>query len=220
MNALQDFTVSEARPLPLIILADTSGSMIENGNIDALNTALNDMADSFKHDDDGHAEIHVSVITFGGKAKIHQALTPASEWRPEPLKASGRTPMDGAFDLAREMIEDKGQVPGRAYKPVIVLASDAKTNDGTPWEESLEKLLTSDRAGKAQRFSVGIGADADATPLRKFVSNGTKVYVASEASQIKKFFQYVTMSTTARSRQPQPNNTDYSFPEPDLDELL
>ena len=41
-------------------------SMIENGNIEALNTALRDMAASFKADDDGYAEVHVAVITFGG----------------------------------------------------------------------------------------------------------------------------------------------------------
>jgi uncharacterized protein YegL len=220
MNALQDFTVSESRPLPLIILADSSGSMIENGNIEALNTALRDMAASFKADDDGYAEVHVAVITFGGEATIHQPLTPASEWQPKKLKASGRTPMDGAFDLARTMIEDKEQVPRRAYRPALVLVSDAKPNDGVPWESSLERLLASERAGKTQRFSVGIGADADAAPLRRFVGNEAKVYLASEASQINKFFKYVTMSTTTRSRQPQPNDTAHSIPELDLDELL
>ncbi len=38
--AMQKFAVATARPLPVIILADVSGSMLENNNIGALNAAL------------------------------------------------------------------------------------------------------------------------------------------------------------------------------------
>ena len=40
--AMQQFAVATARPLPVIILADVSGSMTQDNNIGALNAALKD----------------------------------------------------------------------------------------------------------------------------------------------------------------------------------
>jgi uncharacterized protein YegL len=222
MSALGSFTVANARPLPVIILADTSGSMSENGKIQALNTALADMTQSFAQDVDGRAEIHVAIITFGGTAKVHQSLTPAAGMHFQPLVATGKTPMGDAFDLARELIEDRQKVPGRAYSPVIVLASDAQPNDGTRWEEALERLLSSERAKKAQRFALGIGAGVDATALKRFVADpNVKIYGAADAAEIAKFFRWVTMSVSSRSRRPDPESARGDpLPPIDLDELL
>jgi Mg-chelatase subunit ChlD len=47
LTKLKSFAVPQARPLPVIVLADVSGSMAENGKIDALNVALRDMVASF-----------------------------------------------------------------------------------------------------------------------------------------------------------------------------
>jgi len=222
MSALGSFTVANARPLPVIILADTSGSMSENGKLQALNTALADMTQSFAQDVDGRAEIHIAIITFGDRAKVHQSLTPAAGMQFKPLVAAGKTPMGEAFDLARELIEDRQQVPGRAYSPVIILASDALPNDGTRWEEALDRLLSSDRAKKAQRFALGIGAGVDATALRRFVADpSVKIYGAADAAEIAKFFRWVTMSVSSRSRRPDPESARADpLPPIDLDELL
>ena len=67
MNKLKEFTVSTARPLPVILLADISGSMDEQGKIQSLNQAVREMIESFRDEDDLRAEIHLAVITFGSK---------------------------------------------------------------------------------------------------------------------------------------------------------
>src|SRR5687767_7155937 len=78
VSKLKEFTASTARPLPVLLLADVSGSMSVNGKIDALNDAVEEMIETFGGEDDSRAEIHVAVITFGnGVAKLHRALTPA-----------------------------------------------------------------------------------------------------------------------------------------------
>jgi uncharacterized protein YegL len=220
MSKLKEFTATTARPLPVVILADTSGSMSENGKIEALNTALIDMIGAFGEEEQGRAEIHVAVITFGGTAQIHQELTAASKIALRQLSAKGGTPMGSAFDIARELIEDQQKVPGRAYTPALVLISDGQPNDA--WEPALSRLLESDRAKKAQRFTLGIGADADAAVLRRFLANPEgKVYGASDAREIKNFFRWVTLSVTARSRSMTPNASAVDdFPPSDLDELL
>ena len=105
---------------------------------------------------------------------------------------------------------------------MIVLASDAQPNDGTRWEEALERLLSSERAKKAQRFALGIGVGVDATALKRFVADANvKIYGAADAAQFDQFFRWVTMSVSSRSRRPDPETAKGDpLPPIDLDELL
>lgn len=83
----------QPRPLPVIVLADVSGSMSEDGKIDILNNALKSMILSFGAESKLlRAEIQVGLITFGGEvAKEHlpwwrQIELPA--WRPSAPKVA------------------------------------------------------------------------------------------------------------------------------------
>ena len=194
--------------------------MSVDGKIEALNTSLNDMVSAFAEEEDGRAEIHVGIVTFGGSADLHQDVVPAGETSRVPLVATGMTPMGAAFEIAQKLIEDTEKIPSRAYTPAIILLSDGQPNDN--WQESLDRLLSSPRAKKAQRFALGIGEDADAEVLKRFLDNPeAKVYGASDARQIKSFFRWVTMSVSTRSRSINPNvsQVDELLPS-DLDELL
>ncbi len=218
MSKLKEFTMSSARPLPVILLADVSGSMSENGKIQALNDAVSEMIAAFAEEEDSRAEIHVSVITFGsGGATVHKPLRPAKETQWEPMQAYGRTPMGEAFGVARAMLEDRDTIPSRAYRPTLVLVSDGVPTDD--WRGPLEGLLKSERASKATRFAMGIGADADNETLAAFLaSDEGRVFEAHEARQIKSFFRWVTMSVTTRSRSASPN-TPITVEPTDLDDF-
>ena len=206
MSKLKDFVITTPRPLPVILLADVSGSMATNGKIDALNDAIQAMLESFSDEDSSRAEIHVSVIIFGkGGARIHQSLLPAAQIKWDRVTAAGNTPMGAAFELVLNMVEDYDQVPSRAYRPTVVLVSDGQPTD--EWREPLQRLLASDRAAKASRFVLGIGDDADPAMLAEFLSDSAaRVYSAHEARQIKNFFRWVTMSVTQRTRSVNPNS--------------
>lgn len=205
VSKLREFTIAAARPLPVIVLADVSGSMSTNGKIEALNDAIKAMVESFAEEDHGRAEIHVAVVAFGkGGARLHQPLRPSAEIRWEPLSAAGNTPMGAAFDLARELIEEPERL-GRAYWPSIVLVSDGEPTDD--WQGPLSRLLASERAAKATRFALGVGDDADHAMLAKFLADpGARVYSAHEGRQIKNFLRWVTMSVTQRTRSANPNS--------------
>ena len=221
--AMQQFAVATARPLPVIILADVSGSMLENNNIGALNAALKDFLSTLSQESRLNAEIHVSIITFGGsKAEVHVPLTPA--WQinqTNDLVASGGTPMGGAFELAVEMIENKEIIPSRAYKPTIVLISDGIPTDN--WEASFDKLKNSDRAQKASRMAMAIGTGADKNMLKAFVNDleASEVFEAHNAKEIHRFFRAVSMSVSSRSQSNTPNQlptVDFSkLPDDELD---
>lgn len=214
--SFKSFTLTSARPLPVIVLADTSGSMHADGKIDSLNTALRSMFGACASLDGPAAEIHLGVVTFGGTAQLHTPLTPASQVDWEDAAASGGTPMGAAFDIVRSILEDREVVPSRAYTPTLVLVSDGQPTD--TWSPPLEALLQSPRASKATRFVLGIGDDADPSVLRQFLDDPAgRVFRADEANEIAKFFDFVTMSVTSRVQSVNPEELP-SFT-PDLDEL-
>ena len=197
---MASYSLPGARPLPVILLADVSGSMSVDGKIEALNDAISDMIHSFAEGGGGgRTEIHVSVVTFGGKeAQVHQPLRPATGVAWQPMEARGGTPLGHALRLTREMVEDRELVPKKAYRPTIVLVSDGQPTD--EWEGPLEELLKSERGAKAYRFAMAIGADCDTSVLKKFLHNPENhVFEAHQARTIRDFFREVTMTVTQHS---------------------
>ena len=217
-SQFKNFSVSSARPLPVILLADVSGSMSINGKIKALNHAVSEMLEAFADEDDLRAEIHAAVITFGGEATVHTSLSPAGELEWTSMSAGGGTPMGRAMELAAEMINDKEAIPSRAYRPTVILVSDGQPTDS--WEEGLRSLCQEGRPSKADRMALAIGADADEEMLRKFLGDPEKpIYRADDAHRIKQFFDFVTMTVTARSRSVNPNQIPSMQNPFDLDEF-
>ncbi len=213
--AVQEIQVAQARPLPVYILADVSGSMAEAGKISSLNQGVRELIVALADAGELFAQPQVGVITFGGtSARLHQSLLPASQVKWHDMTASGMTPMGAAFTTARQQIEDRNVVNGRAYRPVLVLVSDGQPND--IWEGPLDDLLTSERGSKADRFALAIGPDADRTMLTRFTGSRERVLGAQDAKGILAFFRFVTMSVVlTRSRAAQPNQA--LPPPPDLD---
>ena len=66
------FTLTTAKPLPVILLLDTSGSM-SGDKITALNQAVHEMFDTFRREAQDRL-IVVSAITFGGGAARTQLV--------------------------------------------------------------------------------------------------------------------------------------------------
>jgi len=219
-----EFSISKPRPLPVILLADISGSMSEDGKIDALNTAVNEMIRSFaEEEEDALAEIQVAVITFGkGGAKLHSPLRSASEIEWEPMKAEGTTPLAAALDIATDMLEDKSRE--HYYYPVLILVSDGQpTNEkgyrSDNWKKPLQRLLKSERGSKGDRFAMGIGDDADLNVLNEFLADTeAQLFQTNEARQIRDFFRWVTIQSLKRS-QIDPNSRVKVDPE-EINEFL
>lgn len=210
-NNVIDF---KSRPLPVIILADVSGSMSENGKLDSLKHALKDMIASFKNAASStlEAEIYVSLITFGNNS-TNIALEPqsANEIANDSSKmdaidrmcAIGNTPLGGALTCLVDMLERRDVYPSRAYRPFIVLASDGLPNDS--WQGPLDRLLNNERSKKATRLALAIGSDADERMLKEFVNNEEiPVFRSSNAAEIQKFFKCVTMSAIKSSQSAKP----------------
>jgi len=193
----------KAKPLPVIMLLDVSGSM-SGDKIRNLNDAVKDMLETFRNTENGETEIHVAVITFGAEVKLHQALVSASAIAWQDLSAGGGTPLGTAIKMAKAMVADKTVIPSRAYRPVVVLVSDGRPGDN--WKQPLDDFISEGRSAKCDRMAMAIGADADETVLGKFIE-GTEyqLFYAGNAKELRDFFKFLTMSVTTRTKSQDPD---------------
>lgn len=173
--------------------------------ISTLNSAVNDMIQSFKTAGQGEVEINLGIISFGdGGASYDLQLQPVAGISNMSLQANGGTPMGMALRMAKDLIEDKEIIPSKGYRPAVVLVSDGEPNDD--WEQPMNNFIGGGRSSKCERFAMAIGTSQEDPVLNKFLS-GTenKVFLACDASKIRDFFKFVTMSVSVRSRSQNPN---------------
>jgi len=194
----KQFTAPTAKPLPVILLLDVSGSM-SGAKIQNLNAAVRDMLATFRDTETSEIEIHIAVITFGAEVTLLQPLASASDIAWNDLSAGGMTPLGTALKMAKAMIEDKSVVPSRAYRPTVVLVSDGQPNDD--WEQPLTDFIKSGRSSNCDRMAMAIGADADEEVLGRFIEETENpLFYAENAKQLQDFFKFVTMSVTIRTQ--------------------
>jgi len=201
MSRLKEFTTQTARPLPIILVVDVSGSMQGEGKIQALNHAVKEMLEAFQDEADLRAEVHVAVITFGGAARLHMPLTPARRATWTDLRAEVHVavitfggaarlhmPLTPARRATWTDLRADGNTPlGAAFELARGLVEDKQLvpsrayrptivllSDGQPndeWQAPLKALLASERGGKAFRMALGIGGDADNDMLKEFLAS-------------------------------------------------
>ena len=213
-----DFVVSKAKPLPIIMLLDASGSMNEVlegdsvSKIDVLNKSVKTMLKTLAKEESQASEFLVSAISFGGNpdgsdVKFVAELENAASVQYEDLKPYWRTPLGAALKKAKTMVEDKEKIPGRSYRPLVVLVCDGEPND--EWRGPLEDFIGSGRSAKCDRMALAVGCSKGSAAwsvLEDFVA-GTEnpVIPAEQAADIVQFFKFVTMSVTQRNRSEDPN---------------
>lgn len=219
---LNNFVISNARPLPVFILVDASGSM-QGPKMDMVNNSLKEMISSLSNIEGAKGQIEICLIKISGEVEVIQPLEKVEKVVLPELVASGRTPIGESVEKVVEMIEDQSIVPNRAYTPVIILISDGIPTDITremyekrpldkkqylKWEP-LQHLHTANRSQKCMRMALGIGEDADYELLKAFINKeNVPVIKAVEVTTIGKFFEWVTISVSQRSVSANPNQFD------------
>lgn len=178
--------------------------------IASLNEAVRRMLSTFVKEESQANEFLISIITFGGSASLAYAPTPASELAYTDLTADGGTPLGAALDQARALIEDRKQMPSRAYRPLVVLVSDGVPTDS--WESNLGHFIRDGRSAKCDRMALGIGREAyegqGRATLERFIAGTERqVFEAKDVDEIQNFFKFVTMSVVTRSLSQDPNAT-------------
>lgn len=211
-----NFQLPRPRPLPVLLLLDTSGSMNRDDRIGALNKAVAEMIVAFKENETLDAEIVLGIITFGGGVSTALPMTRAAEVSPPVLTATGKTYMGGALREAKRLIEDRNGLPRPSYRPLVLLLSDGKPTDD--YEQALSEFLADgSRSAKCDRMAIHFGGnDPDFGPerLERFVEGtGHRVFRPTDAKGLDACLRAVSMSMSIRSRSVNPNQT-VPVPEP------
>ena len=212
---LKDVVIKEARPLPVLLLVDNSGSMA-NEKINTVNAALREMIAEFSAIKNAKGKICIGIITFGNTVEVIQPIDKIENIVIPEFKAAGKTWMGQAIDQAIDILEDKNQVPERAYTPTMILLSDGlpsdcpgkmkpREYDFSQWEP-LKRLHSSERLKRCPKLALGIGEGTNYKMLNAFINNPeVPVIKANDLATITKFFQWVTYSISKRSVSSNPN---------------
>ncbi len=159
------------RPLHFIWIADCSGSMSQDGKIQALNTAIREAIPHMQKvaDENPNAQVLVRALKFSNGAQWHISQpTDIADFRWEDLEAEGVTEMGKAFSMVAEQLKIP-PMTDRALPPVLVLISDGQPTDD--YKKGLQELMDQPWGKKAVRIAIAIGADADLDVLQKFIGN-------------------------------------------------
>jgi uncharacterized protein YegL len=160
-----------SRPLHFIWIADSSGSMEQDGKIQALNTAIREAIPHMRKvaEDNPNAQVLVRAVKFSNGAQWHISQpTPVADFAWTDLQAEGETDMGKALGLVAEQLK-MPPMSERALPPVLVLVSDGQPTDD--FEAGLKSLLEQPWGKKAVRIAISIGRDADAEVLQRFIGN-------------------------------------------------
>jgi uncharacterized protein YegL len=191
-----------ARPLHFIWLADCSGSMTQDGKIQALNHAIREVVPHMRRaaDDNPGARVLVRAVCFADDARWHiKQPTPIGQFTWSDMTAGGRTSMGKALRLVIDELRVLEHTE-RLLPPVLVLISDGEPTDRPEFIEALRELLAIPLGQKAVRTAVAIGDDANLDVLRQFINNpGVAPVHAANPESLVSLIQWLSTQTIKAS---------------------
>ncbi len=159
------------RPLPFFWLADCSGSMLQDGKIQALNNAVRETLPHMREvaAENPYAYPYVQVMSFSTGASWQTSqMIPLESFSWSDLQAGGTTDLGTALKLLAAELDSLEAVE-RFLPPVIILISDGQPTDD--YESGLRALDQTALGARAVRLAIAIGRDADREILERFINN-------------------------------------------------
>ncbi|WP_433796776.1 vWA domain-containing protein [Actinoplanes sp. CA-252034] len=195
--------LKEDNPDPRIacaLLLDTSASMA-GGPINALNQGLELFCDEIKKDELAQKRAEITVISFGGGARVEIPFTEGRDLQPRTLMAAGDTPMGAALNLGLEQLQHQKQAYRQAgleyYRPWLFLLTDGEPTDEPVFASAAEHVRQVEAAKGVAVFPIGVGPYVNVDRLRRV--SGERTPVMLEGLSFREFFQWLSASLSAAS---------------------
>jgi uncharacterized protein YegL len=155
-----EFVQNPENRCPVILLLDTSGSMIGEA-MNALNQGVNLFKENIQADTKASLSVEVALITFG-PVKLVQDFVTIDQFTPPTLVADGVTPMGEAIEYALDLLTARKAVYQengiQYYRPWIFMITDGAPTD--PWQDAAARIHQGEADRKFCFFSVAVeGAD-------------------------------------------------------------
>lgn len=158
-------------PLHFIWIVGRSGSMNDDGKIQALNNAIREavphLASAAR--ENPHVELLLSAVSFSGGAYWHVPTpTPVEHFEWNDLTADGPRDMGAALRLVAGRLEELS-TDEFSPPPVLVLISDWSPTDD--FRGGLRALMDQPWGKKSVRIAIAVGEGADLSVLQEFIGN-------------------------------------------------
>jgi uncharacterized protein YegL len=157
--------------------------------------------DEIKKDDLARKRAEITVITFGGVARVEIPFTEGRDLQPRRLTASGSTPMGAALDLALDQLAAQKQAYKQAgleyYRPWLFVLTDGGPTDGQVFTAAAARVRNAEAAKGVSVFGIGVGSDADLERLKEL--SVRRVPVMLDGLSFGEFFNWLSASLSAAS---------------------
>ena len=153
-----EFVQNPENRCPVILLLDTSGSMIGDA-MNALNQGVNLFKENIQADTKAALSVEVALITFG-PVRLVQDFVTIDQFMPPTLVADGVTPMGEAIEYALDLLKTRKEVYQengiQYYRPWIFMITDGAPTD--PWQDAAARIKQGEADRKFCFFSVAVEA--------------------------------------------------------------
>ena len=199
------------RPLHFIWIANCSSSIVSNGKVQSLNTAIREAIPQIRDvaRSNPNAQVFVRAIKFSSGANWHIAQpTPLEQFQWTDLKTGGASDVGSALKMVAEALKVP-PMPMRGLSPVLVLVTDSKPTDD--FEQGIKAIMDEPWGKKAVRIAIGIGPDADYNMLKRFIGNEELAPLqANNAQDLTNYIQWgstISIPSNLLSNSPTINTT-------------
>lgn len=191
------------RPLHFILLLDTSGSMRNDGKIEALNKAIEGALPHLRElaAQNPFVRLLVRTVCFADGARWHIGQpTPVDEVSWRPVEAGGYTDLGSALGVVADVLTVP-PMESRAFPPVLVLISDGHPTDD--YQRGLDRLFAEPWGRRAVRLAIAIGGDADREVLSAFIDDPQVApFSAGDPEQLAYLVRFVSTAASQIASQP------------------
>jgi uncharacterized protein YegL len=204
----KDLVDNPTARLPVILLLDTSGSMLTDNRIGELNEGIRLFFHSILEDEVTRYSVELSIISFGrivtkvlDFANIERQVTDFQSSMPLLVKnVTDGTPMGEGVELAIKLLnERKGEYKSSGveyYQPWLVLMTDGQPTDNISNAVTLTSSMI--EAGKLSLFPIAIGAGANLIELGRF--SPKRAAVQLRGLNFREFFEWLKESAKSTSQ--------------------
>ncbi len=190
------------RELHFIWIVDCSGSMRDDGKIQALNYAIREALPHMQREAENNinADLLVSALKFSTGAQWIIPPTRVNDFKWTDIEVKGETDMGQAMILLSEILHIP-PMTNRGLPPVLVLISDGQPTDN--FEDGLLKLMKEPWGKKAIRVSIAIGEDANQDVLQKFIGDAERQpLLAKNPESLTAYIKWVSTVIQSASARP------------------
>jgi len=150
---------------PVVLILDTSASM-GGSPLRQLNEAVEIFHDDIAADAQASLRVELAIISFGGTVRPMRDFIAIHDWRPQPMIASGDTPMGEAIECALRLLEERKTMYKQNgiyyYRPWVWLLTDGEPTDGERWRQAAQLVHAGEDRKAFSFFVVGVkGANFD-----------------------------------------------------------